>query len=124
MAPLPRGKVHAVPMRASLGLGIAARTQNPEAAYTALRGLTHAMQREVPIPASITAVARLAEVRTDLRPEEVAAVQHSLEHGRAWPESRLQSVVMNDVVERLGRGEDVAAMVNGACALVREYREA
>ena len=27
MAPLPRGKVHALPMRAGLGLGIAARTK-------------------------------------------------------------------------------------------------
>ena len=32
-----------------------------------------------------------------------------------------QLVAMHEVMERLGRGEDVAAMVNGACALVREY---
>ena len=123
MAPLPRGKVHAVPMRADLGLAIPARTQNTEAAYTALMGFAHAMQKEVVIPAGKAAAAQLAEFRTDLRPAEVAAIQHSLEQGRAEPEPGLQFPVMYEVMERLGRGEDVAAMVNGACALVREYRE-
>ena len=124
MAPLPRGKVHAVPMRADIGLAIAARTPNVEAAYAALMGFSHAMQKEVVIPSTRAAVARLAEFRTDLRPAEVAAIQHSLEHGRAEPEPGLEFPVMYEVTERLGRGEDVAAAVNGACALVRKYREA
>ena len=124
-AALPRSKVHAVPVRADFGLAIAARTQKTEAAYTALRGLTHAMQEEVAVPASRAAVARLAEIRTDLRPAEVAAIQHSLEHSRADPQPGLhvsQLVAMHEVMESLGRGDDVAAMVNGACSRVREYQ--
>ena len=126
-AALPRGKAYAVPVRASFGLAIAARTHQPEAAYTALRGLTHAMQEEVAIPAGRAALARLAEFRTDLHPAEVAAIQHSLEHGRAEPQPGLhvsQLVAMHEVMESLGRGDDVAAMVNGACSLVREYQQA
>jgi len=123
MSPLPRGKVAAVPMRADLGLAIPARTRHTETAYTALMGLTLAMQEEVVIPASRVAVERLADLRSDLRPAEVAAIQYSLEHGRAEPEPGLQTGVVYEVLERFGRGEDVAAVVNGACALVDEYKE-
>ncbi len=123
MAPLPQGKVRAVPMRADIGLAIPARTQNTEAAYAALMALTLAMQKEVIIPAGREAVARLAESRTNLRPAEVSAIQHSLEHGRAEPEPGLQFGVMYEVMGRIVRGEDVAAAVNGACDLVHKYRE-
>ena len=126
MAALPRGKVRAVPVRAGYGLAIAARTKHPEAAYTALQGLTQAMQEEAAVPASRAAVARLAEIRTDLRPSEVAAIQHSLEHGRAEPQAGihgLQLLAMHEVMESLGRGEDLATMVNSACSAVREYQQ-
>ena len=125
-AALPRGKVHAVPVRADLGLAIAARTKQPDAAYAALRGLALAMQAEVAVPASREATARLADFRTDLRPEEVAAIQHSMEHSRAEPRAGVdvpQLVAMHEAMERLGRGEDVAAMVNGSCARLREYQQ-
>lgn len=123
MAPLPQGKMHAVPMQADLGLAIPARTKHIEAAYTALIAFTRAMQEEVVIPASRAAIDRLAEIRTDLPPAEVAAIQLSLEHGRAWPEPGLQFGAMYEALERLARGEDVAAAVNGACALVDKYKE-
>ena len=123
MAALPRGKVHAVPVRAGFGLGIAARTQKTEAAYTALRGFTHAMQDQVVVPASRAAVARLEEIRPDLSTEEVVAVQHSLEHGRGWPHERLQLYAMFNMVAGLGRGDNVATVVNEACSLVHEYKE-
>ncbi len=127
MAPLPQGKVRAVPVQANLGIGIAARTQHPEAAYRALRGLTRAMQEEMAIPASRAAVARLADIRADLRPAEVAAIQQSLDHGRAWPQPGdhlPQLVAMHKVMESLGLGEDVATMVNSACSAVRDYQQA
>lgn len=123
MAALPRGKVHAVPMRAGYGLAIAARTKHTEAAYTALQGFTHTLQEEAAVPAGRAAVARLAEIRTDLRPSEVAAVQHTLEHGRAEPQPGPQLGTMGVVMEGLGRGDDVATMVNSACSAVREYQQ-
>ena len=124
MASLPRGKVRAVPVQVDLGLAIAARTPQPEAAYTALRGLTQALQAEVAVPASRAAVARLADIRADLRPEEVAAIQQSLEHGRSWPRDLPQLYAMQEVMESLGRGDDVAAMVNGACSAARAQQQA
>ncbi len=124
MASLPRGKARAVPVQTDLGLAIAARTPQPETAYTALRGVTQALQAEVTVPASRAAVARLADIRADLRPEEVAAIQQSLEHGRSWPRDLPQLYAMQEVMERLGRGEDVAAMVNSACSAVRARQQA
>ena len=123
MAALPWGKAHAAPVRAGFGLGIAARTQKAEAAYTALRGFTHALQEHVAVPATSAAIARLGEIRTDLRPEEVAALQHSLEHGRAWPHDLLQLYAMSILVEGLVRGDNVTTIVNQACSLVREYQQ-
>ena len=124
MASLPRGKARAVPVQADLGLAIAARTPQPEAAYTALRGLTQALQAEVTVPASKAAVARLADIRADLRPEEIAAIQDSLEHGRAWPQDLLQLYAMQEVMDGLGRGEDLAALVNSACSVVGARQQA
>ena len=123
MAPLPRGKVHATPVRTAFGLGIAARTQYAEAAYTALRGFTRAMQAQVAVPSSRAAVARLAETRKDLRPAEVAAVQHAMAHGREWPQRGLPLHVMYDLTQSLGRGDDVATVVNQACSTIDDYRQ-
>ena len=124
LASLPRGKARVVPVQVDLGLAIAARTPQPETAYTALRGLTQALQAEVAVPASRAGVARLADIRTDLRPEEVAALQDSLEHGRAWPQDLPQLYAMQEVMDGLGRGDDVAAIVNGACSTVRARQQA
>ena len=73
------------------------------------------------MPAGREAVARLADIRTDIRPEEVAAVQHSLEHGREYPQHGLQLQAMYDITQGLGRGDDVTTMVNQACAIAHEY---
>ena len=54
----------------------------------ALKGFNRAMQEHVAIPAGRDAVARLADIRPDISPEEVAAVQHSLEHGREMAAAR------------------------------------
>ena len=122
-AALPLGKLYAVPVRAGFGIGIAARTKHSETAYAALRGLTLAMQEETAVPAGRVAVARLADIRTDLRPAEVAAFQHSLEHGRAWPQASIQTVAMHEIMERLGGDDDMATIINGACARVAEYQQ-
>lgn len=121
MAPLPRGKVSATPVRTSLGIGIAARTQNTERAFMALKGFNRAMQAHVAIPAGREAVARLADIRPDISAEEVTAVQHSLDHGREWPQHGLPLSVMYELTQGLGRGDDVATIVNQSCSLVHEY---
>ena len=71
-------QVRSVPVYAQMGIAIAARTPKPEAAYTALKGLVHVMQQFVVVPAEREAVARLGELRPDLQPEEVEAIQRSL----------------------------------------------
>ncbi len=121
MAALPRGRVSATPVRTSLGIGIAARTQKTEAAFMALKGFNRAMQEHVAIPAGREAAARLADIRTDISPAEVAAVQHSLEHGREWPQHGLPLTIMYELTQSLGRGDDVATIVNQACSLAHEY---
>ena len=121
MAALPRGKVAATPVRTSLGIGIAARTQRTEAAFIALKGFNRAMQRQVAVPAGREAVARLADTRPDISPEEVTAVQHSLEHGREWPHHSLLLSVLYDMAWSMARGDDVPAIVNQACAIAHEY---
>ena len=129
MAALPRGKEtadfvkDAVPVHDGFGIGIAARTQKSEAAYTALQGFTRTMQDQVVIPAGREAVARLAETRTGLRPEEVVAVEQSLVHGRARPQAASQEFAMSNVVEALVRGEDVETVVNKACAVVQGHQQ-
>ena len=121
MASLPRGKVSATPVRTHLGIGIAARTQRTEAAFMALKGFNRAMQEHVAIPAGREAVARLADIRTDISPEEVVAVQSSLDHGREWPQHGLQLQIMWELTQSLGRGDDVATIVNQACSIAHEY---
>ncbi|MYB76482.1 MAG: extracellular solute-binding protein [Chloroflexi bacterium] len=122
-AALPRGRARAVPVRGHFGIGIAARTTHTEAAYTALRGLAQSLQEEAAVPASRAAVARLEEIRTDLRPEEVAALQLSLEHGRAEP---LPAPPLGTYWEGLlsfEDGDDVTTMVNRACDYLRTHQQ-
>ena len=121
MAALPQGRVSATPVRTSLGIGIAARTQRTEAAFMALKGFNRAMQAHVAIPAGREAAARLADIRPDIGPEEVAAVQHSLEHGREYPQHGLPLQIMWEITQGLGRGDDVATIVNQACSIAHEY---
>ncbi len=124
LAALPRGKVQAVPVFADMGIAIAARTENAETAYTALKGLVHALQTRVGVPAEREAVARLGEYRTDLRPEEIAALQHSMEHGRGMPQNVPALFAMDSVVKGLVRGDEVASVINEACSVAREYQQA
>ena len=122
LAQLPQGKVRAVPAKGEFGIAIAARTTHPEAAYTALRGLVGVMQQYVNVPAQREAVAQLGEFRKDLRAEEVAALQQSMEHGHGWPTTGVQLHAIRYIVEALVRGDDVATVVNQACSIVREYQ--
>ncbi|MCY4438054.1 MAG: extracellular solute-binding protein [Chloroflexi bacterium] len=123
MAPLPRGKVHTAPVRTTFGIGIAARTPKMEAAYTALRGFTRAMQAQAVIPASREAMAGLADTHKHFLPEEVAAVQHTMAHGREWPQYGLPLHVMDELTGSLGRGDDVATVVNAACSTIDDFRQ-
>ena len=117
-AALPRGKVRSVPVTGDMGLAIMARTENTEAAYTALKGLLNTMQRFVPIPAQKEAVARLGDYRKVLPPEEITAIQQSMEHGRGIPLDRNTWNAIRAIEEGIVRGDDVLTVVNGACALV------
>ena len=119
-AELPVGKVRSVPVRTDPGIAIVAQTAKPEAAYTALRGLVHAMQPHVYFPAEREAVARLGQIRSDLLPEEVTAIQQSMEHGRAEPHDPAQHRAMYDLLEALVRGDDVASAVNQGCSTLYE----
>ena len=124
LAEIPRGKVRAVPVLGDFGIAIAARTVNPEAAYSALRGLANVMQKYVTVPAQREAVAMLGETRQDLRPEEVVALQQSMEHESGWPQTGVQLRADRYLVEALVNGDDVATVVNQACSIVREYQQA
>ncbi|MDE2930798.1 MAG: extracellular solute-binding protein [Chloroflexota bacterium] len=123
IAAIPRGQVRAVPVYGELGIAIAARTADPDASYRALQGLTNVMQQYVNVPAQKEAVANLGNYRKDLRPEEVAALQQSMEHGHGWPQTGFQYRAMRYLVEALVDGEDVASVVNQACSIVREYQQ-
>ncbi|MDE2815960.1 MAG: extracellular solute-binding protein [Chloroflexota bacterium] len=126
IAELPRGKVRSVPVSAGFGIGIAARTKAPQVAYEALKGLVHALQDKVAVPAEIEALARLKDFRIDLRNEEVVALQRSMESGHEMPRLPQGEPVlhaMDTVVEGLVRGDDVTSVVNQACAIVREYEQ-
>ena len=120
LAELPRGQVRTVPVSADMGLAIHARSGQTEAAYTALKGLLQTMQRFVAVPAQIEAVARLEDIRPNLQPEEVSAVQRSMEHGRplSWNEPAWHA--MQYIVDGLARGDDMATVVNDACSALEE----
>ena len=119
-AELPMGKVRSAPVDTGPGVAIVAQTTSPDVAYTALRGLLHTMQPYVNVPAEREAVARLGEIRRDLQPEEVVAIQRSMEHGRAWPHDTAQHRAMYGLVEALVRGDDVASAVNQGCSTLYE----
>ena len=123
LAELPRGKVHAVPVSADLSIAIAARTEKAEAAYTALRGVVGVMQERVHVPAEREALARLGEFRKRLRPDEVTAIQRSMEHGHAMPQFGVQYAAMGSIMEGLVRGDDVATVVGTACARIGEHMQ-
>ena len=107
-----------------LGIAIVAQTAKPEAAYTALRGILHTMGPYVNVPDEREGVARLGQFRTDLQPEEVTAIQQSMEHGRVWPWDAAQSRAMWSMVEALVRGDDVASAVNQGCSTLYENQQA
>ncbi len=122
LAELPRGRARAVPVGVDLSIAIAARTEKAEAAYTALRGVVGAMQRFVRVPAERETLARLGEIRKRLRPDEVAAVQRSMEHGQKVPRFGVEFLAMSRIVWGLVHGEDVVTVVNSACRLMDEQR--
>jgi hypothetical protein len=124
LAELPLGKVHSVPMYGDLGIGIVARTEKPEAAYTALKGLVDVMQQFVHVPAKKEAVARLKELRTDLHPEDVVAIQRSMDHGRAGPRSVPALFAMDSLLQGIVRGDSLSRVVNEACSITHEYQQA
>ena len=126
LAEIPRGKVRSVPVRAGVGVGIAANTEKPEVAYTALKGLVHAMQRHAAVPAAREAIERLGEFQKGLRPEEVTAIQRSMEAEREMPrmpQGAPELYTMAALVEGIVRGDDVSTVVNQACSLLREYQQ-
>ncbi len=123
-AELPRGKARSTEINPYPGIAIAARTANPDAAYTALRGLVKAMHPHVRVPVEREAVARLGDYRWDLQPEEVTAIQQSMEYGRGEPEDEGQWSAMLTVVEALARGDEVASAINQACAVLYESQRA
>ncbi len=122
-AELARGKVLSVPVESYAGIAIVAKTSNPEAAYTALRGLLHTMEPYVNVPTEREAVARLLDNRSTIQPDEVVAIQHSMEHGRALPSDVGQSRAMRNIVEALVRGDEVTSAVNQACSVLSESLE-
>lgn len=122
-AALPRGRVRSVPVAGNLGIAIAAQSQHKEKAYTALKGLVDVMQPLAHVPARRDAVARLGDVDEDLLPAEIAAFQQAMEHGRGLPRNPLMHAAMNAIEEGLARGDDVATVVNDACAALEAQRQ-
>jgi hypothetical protein len=123
-AELPRGKVQSTQVNPYPGIAIAAQTANPEAAYTALRGLVKAMQPNVRVPSEREAVARLGQIQPNLQPEEVIAIQQSMEYGRGRPDDIAQRRAMFRLVEALARGDDVTSAVNQGCTVFYENQQA
>ena len=117
-AVIPQGKVRSVPVLGDMGIAIMARTENTEVAYTALKGLVNVMQRFVPVPAQKEAVARLGDYRKVILPEEIAAIQLSMQHGRGIPLNGPSWQAMRAIEEGIVRGDDVVTVVNAACSLV------
>ena len=115
---IPQGKVRSVPVAGEMGIAIMARTENTEAAYTALKGLVNVMQRIVRVPAQKEAVARLGDFRKTILPEEIAAIQSSMEHGRGILLDQKVRGAMQAIEEGIVRGDDVLTVVNEACTLV------
>lgn len=123
VAALPKGKHFVAPVRDGFGIGITTRTPRTEAAYTALQGLVRAMQTQVTMPARRDAVAGLRRSHYDLKPEELQAVELSLESGRAVPQTLLQGLTLAVATEAIVKGKDVATAVNEACGVLRKYQD-
>lgn len=122
-AELPRGKVRAAPVYGDLGIAITAKTGKADVAYTALQGLVGAMQQYVVrMPAKKEAVARLRDFRQDLHPDEIAAIQRSMEYGRFEPQGVPTNIALNRALEALVRGDDVMSAIDDACTLARNYQ--
>ena len=120
-AELPRGKVQAAPVYADLGIAITAKTGNAEVAFTALDGLVGAMQQYVvKMPAKREAVARLGDTQKDLQPEEIEAIQRTMNYSRSEPQSLPARRAMSRVLEALVRGDEIPTAVNNACASMGE----
>ncbi len=117
-AEIPQGKVRSVPVSGDMGIGIMARTENTEGAYTALKGLVNVMQRFVPVPAQKEAVARLGDFRKTILPAEVAAIQTSMQHGRGIPLDQELRGAMRALEEGIVRGDDVLTVIDEACTLI------
>lgn len=115
-AVLPTGKVRQIPVETFPGIAIVAETAAPEAAYAALRGLVRSFQPFANVPVEKESMGRIGKMRRDLRQEEVAAMQHSMELGRLLPEGEAQRSAMRSMLAALVRGDDVAAVVNQGCA--------
>ena len=115
---IPQGKIRSVPVAGDMGIAITARTENVEAAFTALKGIVNTMQRFVPVPAQMEAVGRLGDYRKVLHPKEIAAIQSSMEHGRGMPLDQAVRGAMQAIEEGIVRGDDVLTVVNEACTLV------
>ena len=120
LAELPRGQVRSVPVEADMGLAIHARSRQAEAAYTALKGLLQTMQRFVGVPAQKEMVARLPEFQPTLGPAQLAALQRSMEFGRAQPWDQQAWHTMQHIVDGLARGDEVTTVVNDACSSLQE----
>ena len=115
---IPQGKIRSVPVAGDMGMAITARTENVEAAFTALKGIVNTMQRFVPVPAQMEAVGRLGDYRKVLHPKEIAAIQSSMEHGRGMPLDQAVRGAMRAIEEGIVRGDDVVTVINAACSLV------
>ncbi|MDE2815961.1 MAG: extracellular solute-binding protein [Chloroflexota bacterium] len=126
LAQIPQGKTQAVPVRAGVGLAVAAGTQSPETAYTALKGLAHAIQRHASVPATREGIERLGEFQPGLRSDEVQAIQRSMAAEREMPrlpQGKPELYAMEAIVEGLVRGDNVSTVVNQACSVLREHQQ-
>lgn len=120
-ATLPQGRVRSVPMTGHSGIAISAQSKHPEVAYTALKALVKVMQPFVRVPAQKAAVAQLGDFRKTLRPDEVAAIQQSMKHGRGISRSSSMRNAMQAIEQRLVRGDDVNAIVEEVCSLTETW---
>ena len=126
LAQIPQGKTQAVPVRAGVGLAVPAGTQSPETAYSALKGLAHAMQRHATVPATREGIERIGELQPGLRSDEVQAIQRSMAVEREMPrlpQGKPELYAMEAIVKGLVRGDSVSTVVNQACSVLREYQQ-
>lgn len=117
---LPRGRVRSVPLGGNSGIAISAKSKHPEVAYTALKGLVGVMQPFVRVPAQKAAVAKLGDYNKRLLPQEVAAIQQSMEHGRGISRSLSAHDAMQAIEQRLVRGDDAKRIVDEVCTLIED----